>query len=264
MSLFFRIIKVPFDLFITIIFWIYFLFGYVIFFLPILLILTPFCSDIGLVFQRINSVFYRLFFLLLKTITPGLTITINDDVKNIRSSVVIANHRSYLDPILLISLFPRHKTIVKGAFFKIPIMRWIMKSGGYIPFMQTGDSKELMIEGIQGMSQFFQEEGVLFIFPEGRRSRTDALGKFQKGAFSIASKSNVPVEILFIHNTNRLFTPGKFLLNTCIRNSITVEKIGTINPEEYSRLTSRAMRDKALDLYQKRIHDSIDDYAVSH
>ncbi|HPL16279.1 MAG TPA: lysophospholipid acyltransferase family protein [Spirochaetota bacterium] len=253
MSVLAGIIKAPVDIIVTLICWLYFLLGYILFYIPILLLLSPFTSEREALFERINNVFYKVFFLLLATITPGLTIDIAKDVFHIKSAVVVANHRSYLDPILLISLFPAHRTIVKGIFFKLPIMRWVMKSGGYIPYTQTGDSKDLMIEGIQSMSDFFQKGGVLFIFPEGHRSRDGKLGHFQKGAFSIAAKYQVPIEVLFISNTDRLFTPGKFFFNTCIKNRISVEILGRIEPEDGPHPQARILRDKAMQLYHEKM-----------
>ncbi len=256
MPLLTRIIKAPVDIIITLLFWSYFLLGYIVFYIPILIVLTPFTSHKEGLFQKINQIFYKVFFLFLNSMTPGLIFDISKEVHQIKSAVVIANHRSYLDPILLISLFPMHKTIVKGVFFKMPILRWVMKSGGYIPFSRAGESKDLMIEGIQNMSDFFQKGGVLFIFPEGRRSRDGKLGHFQKGAFSIASKCKVPVEVLYINNTDRLFAPGKFFLNTCVKNCISVKILGRIFPEDSTHLQSRVMRNKALQLYQQKLENN--------
>lgn len=252
MPFIFRILKAPVDVIITLILWTYFLFGYIIFYIPVLLLLSLFAKDRESLFQKINNVFYRGFFFLMRCITPGLTIRVSDEIASIRSAIVVSNHRSYLDPLIMISLFPKHKTVVKGIFFRIPVMRWVMKSGGYIPFAGEGESKDLMLRGIERMPAFFKGGGVLFIFPEGRRSRDGRLGMFQKGAFSLAERNGVPVEMLYIENTNRLFTPGRFFFNTCIKNTITVEKIGSIDPSRGTRLSSREMRDRALELYRQR------------
>lgn len=255
MMLVFKIIKFPIDFILTFIYWFYFVFGYLLFYLPVLFLLKPFIHDKETMFQTVNSIYYRGFFLLMKIITPGLSIEISKEVSDIQSAVVVSNHRSYLDPLLLISIFPRQRTIVKGIFFRLPILRWVMKSSGYIPFVQNSDGKYMMINGMQSMSAFFKNGGVLFIFPEGRRSRDGRLGKFQKGAFSIAGKCDVPVELIYINNTNRLFIPGKFFFNTCIKNTISVEKLGTILPGFGTQKGARELRDKAVRMYGDRMNN---------
>jgi 1-acyl-sn-glycerol-3-phosphate acyltransferase len=253
MPLFYYAVKASVDVIITLIFWCYFLFGY-IFFIPVLIFMTLFARDLEGVFQKANNIFYRLFFKMLAVIVPGLSISIDNEINNIRAAIVIANHRSYLDPILLISLFPKHKTIVKGVFFKVPIMRWVMKSGGYIPFAQSGRLQEQMVEEIRGLESFKRKGGVMFIFPEGKRSRDGKLGKLQKGAFAIAEKYDMPVEVVYIRNTERLFTPGKFFLNTCIKNTITVERLGQIDSGKQNGVNAREMRNRALQMYVEKMN----------
>ncbi|MBN2402451.1 MAG: 1-acyl-sn-glycerol-3-phosphate acyltransferase [Spirochaetes bacterium] len=196
-----------------------------------------------------NHYYYKGFFRGLNALVPGLSISIEKNIKRIKSSVIISNHRSYLDPILLISIFPRHKTIVKGIFFKIPFISWAMKSGGYIPFTPRRSYNDFLAENLKNIPDFLKSGGNLFIFPEGRRSRDGRIGKFQKGAFSIAVKHKLPVEVIYIKNTGRLFTPGKFLLNTCISNTISIGKLGKIRPD----ITANEMREKAVKLYEKKM-----------
>ncbi len=95
--------------------------------------------------------------------------------------------------------------------------------------------------------------GNLFVFPEGKRSRDGRLGAFQKGAFTIAGRNKVPVKVLYIHNTDRLFTPGKFFFNTCTRNAVSVELLGTLDP---LKTPVHKMRDKAVAMYQARMKEN--------
>jgi 1-acyl-sn-glycerol-3-phosphate acyltransferase len=248
-----RLFKPLIDFLLTLILWVYFTLGYIFFFIPIIILAYPFIHDRELLFQKMNHNFYRVFFLCLGAITPGLSIKISSEVKKIRSSVVISNHRSYLDPILLISLFPMHKTIVKGIFFKMPVLSWVMKSGGYIPYSPDGEYNNFMEMNITNIARFMERGGNLFIFPEGRRSRDGSLGNFQKGSFSIARRYKAPVQMIFIHGTERLFKPGNFFFNTCVENIISVEKLGSIEP---GPMTAREMRERAVRLYAERMkHD---------
>jgi 1-acyl-sn-glycerol-3-phosphate acyltransferase len=129
-------------------------------------------------------------------------------------------------------------------------MGWIMKAAGYIPFAQIGSLDNNAMKGFKSIPGFIKSGGNLFIFPEGTRSRDNRLGKFQKGAFSISARYKIPLQVLYIKNTNRLFEPGKFLLHTCVRNTISIERLAVIDPEGMS---ANELRDKALKLYAERM-----------
>ena len=219
---------------VTLLLWAYFTLGFIVFFSPFYLAAYLFSDNRENSLQRLNHHFCIGFFFLVRVFIPGQKWHISDEIGSIRSSVIVCNHLSYLDPLLLISLFPQHKTIVKSTFFRVPIFGWMLKQSGYIPSNSEGSLSELMIERLDTMDDFLTSGGNLFIFPEGTRSRDGAIGRLNKGAFKIARLFRSPIQVLFIRNTNKLFTPGKFLLNALVSNTITVEQIAAIAPEYQS------------------------------
>ncbi len=226
-------IKPSIDFLITVILWIYFTIGYFILFSPFYLFSFLFSTNHEFSFQKLNHRFFRSFFWVLQIITPRLQLRIDDDVCSIRSSVVVCNHISYLDPILLISLFDKQKTIVKKTFLKVPVFGWLLKISGYL-FTTTEETfTSFLMEGIDNLKNYLLSGGNIFIFPEGTRSRDGKIGRLNKGAFSIAKRCRAPIEVLMIKNTNTLFAPGKWLFNTCVPNTIEVKRILSI-PLEYT------------------------------
>ena len=219
------------DLLVTLIIWIYYILGFLLFFSPLYLAAFIFSSNREIAFQRLNNLYYRSFFCIVRAMVPGLKIRVQDAVTSIRSSVIVCNHLSYLDPILLISLFPKHKTIVKGIFFKIPVFGWMLKTSGYIPSSVGGMASSGIIENMERMGGYLSSGGNLFIFPEGTRSRNGKIGKFNDGAFKIARRFGAPITVLRIKNTHNLFAPGKFLFNACNPNPIEVRLIEDLNPD---------------------------------
>jgi 1-acyl-sn-glycerol-3-phosphate acyltransferase len=220
------------DVVATTFFWFYFTFGFVFIFAPLYLF-KLFSPDREAAYQKLNSLFYRGFFRIVRLLTPGLSIHIDPAVRGLTSSVIVCNHRSYLDPILLISLFERHKTIVKFSFFQIPIFGSVIKAAGYIPSSSQGKLKELTLKQMESIPDFFAAGGNLFVFPEGTMRNKDGIASFYKGAFSIARRCQVPLQVVYISNTDRLFPPGKFLFNTWVENRVSVEFLGTIQPGTY-------------------------------
>ncbi len=209
--------------------WLYYTVGYVLVFGPCHLMALGFAADRERAFQRINHRFYRYFFRMIRRITPGLTLDISGDVRAIRSSVIVCNHVSYLDPILLIALYPRQKTIVKSRFFRLPIFGRVLRASGYIPADPAGDLRMAAIREIEGMGDFLQDSGNLFVFPEGTRSRDGRIGPFSKGAFKIARRCRAPIAVVTIRNTDRLFRPGRFRFITCRPNRIELSLAGVID-----------------------------------
>ncbi len=234
-------VKPAFDIGVTIAAWIYYTLGYLLFFAPLYVAAALFASDRQEAFQRLNHRFYRIFFRLLLKITPGLSLEVPADIRAIRSAVVVSNHISYLDPVLLISLFPKHSTIVKGALFNIPFFGRMLKMSGYIP-SSAEKNPDLVIRGMENLPRFFGTGGTLFIFPEGTRSRSREIRPFNKGAFKIAKRQNVPIQILFIRNTDRLYRPDRFWFDTCVENRITVERIGELLPETGASVSEQMAR----------------------
>ncbi|TKB28239.1 1-acyl-sn-glycerol-3-phosphate acyltransferase [Desulfopila sp. IMCC35006] len=210
--------------------WAWFIFGYFLFF-SWRYGAAAFSAKQQARFQEITNQFYKIFFKIVRVTAPGHRILIDDEVAAIRSAVIVCNHLSYLDPLLMIALFQHHKTIVKSRFFGMPIFGWIMRKSGYLPATSEGRFSNMMIEQMEQMPAFLASGGNLFVFPEGTRSRDGKLGPLNRGAFKIARMCRAPIYVLQIQNTDKLFTPGRFLFNTRIKNTISVKIIDRIRPD---------------------------------
>jgi 1-acyl-sn-glycerol-3-phosphate acyltransferase len=246
------------DVVITSMIWIYYIFSYLIFFSFCYFAAFLFAKDREIAFQRVNHLYYRSFFFFVRTIVPGVEFNIQDDIFSIRSSVIVCNHLSYLDPILLISLFEKHKTIVKNVFFKVPIFGRVLKTAGYLPATASGALVSLMMERMNDLKDYLSSGGNFFIFPEGTRSRDGKLGRFNEGAFKIAKRCNAPIQVVSIRNTQRLFPPDRFLFNTCVKNTIEVRLAGTIEPDGQGKKYSvLELKEKAWSLLNDTLNTSI-------
>ncbi|MBN2439259.1 MAG: 1-acyl-sn-glycerol-3-phosphate acyltransferase [Deltaproteobacteria bacterium] len=249
-----RYIKPLMDVVVTLLLWGYFILGFFLFFAPFYMAAALRRTDREAAFQRLNFRFYRGFFRLLCLIAPGVTLNIREEIRTIRSSVIVCNHLSYLDPILLISLFEKQKTIVKSALFSEPVFGWIMRKSGYIPSQAGDEYASLMIRNMENIREYLASGGNVFIFPEGTRSRTGRLGPFNKSAFSIARYCAAPIQCLMIRNTNRLFVPGRFWFNTCVPVAIEAERIGVFDPGcGDPAFPLAALISRVRSLYEKRL-----------
>ncbi|MDD5168834.1 MAG: lysophospholipid acyltransferase family protein [Syntrophales bacterium] len=219
------------DFIVTAALWIFYIVGYILFFSPFYLYVFFFSQGREETFQKMNHILHRIFFYLVRLFVPRVEWRISKEVTSIRSSIIIANHLSFLDPILFVSLFEKQKTIVKKDYFGFPVFGWILKTSGYIPSLTEDFFTENMMNQVRGMADFLASGGNLFIFPEGTRSRDGRLGRFDKGAFSIAKRCRAPIKVVVIRNTNKLYPPDRFLFNTADREVISVELAGTLSPD---------------------------------
>jgi 1-acyl-sn-glycerol-3-phosphate acyltransferase len=219
------------DFAVTVILWVYYIMGFLLFFSPFYLSAFLFRARREEAFQQLNHRLHRSFFALLRALAPRVEWRTADGVKAIRSSVIIANHLSFLDPILFVSLFEKQKTIVKNAYFSLPVFGWILRTSGYIPSLAEGLFAVDMVDQVKTMQEYLAGGGNLFIFPEGHRSRDGRVGCFDQGAFKIARLSRAgSIKTVRIRNTDRLFPPGRFLFNTGEAIVIEVELVGSIEP----------------------------------
>lgn len=218
------------DIVVTLLCWLYFTLGFVVFFSPFCLAAALFSPRPELAFQRCNRQFYRGFFALLRMVAPRQHWEFDDRIAAIRSAVVVCNHLSYLDPLLLIALLDRARTIVKPIFFSVPIFAWVIRSAGYFPAAATGKFAGLVLTQMESMAAYLAGGGTLFIFPEGTRSRDGRIGTLHPGALKIARQCHVPIYVLCLDNTDQVFTPGSFFFSTRKPTRISVRLVDRIDP----------------------------------
>lgn len=100
--------------------------------------------------------------------------------------LVLANHPTYIDVVVLLSLMPSAGCVVKAALWRSPFFGGVVRAAGYIsnstPDKLIGDCAEHLADGHP-----------LIIFPEGTRSVPEQPLKFLRGASYIAMKSGKPV-----------------------------------------------------------------------
>lgn len=216
------------DFLVTMICWGYFIFAFLFFFSFFYLFSYLFSADKERSFQNLNYRFFGGFLALLRALSPSHKWTIDPSIANIRGSIIVCNHLSYLDPLLFLSLFQKNKTIVKTTFFSAPVFGWIITVSGYLPATTEGIQAGRMIDQLEKMGDFFEDGGNLFVFPEGTRNRKTSIDALHKGVFKIARMHRRPIQVLCLNGTENLFTPGRFFFNTRLQNQINLQMVDTI------------------------------------
>lgn len=122
--------------------------------------------------------------------TGVITVTVSD-VERLREAsagrLVVANHPSLIDVILVTSLLPYSCCIVKDALWHHPLIAGVVRAAGYIS--NADDSRTFL-----GRSARVLRTGhPIVVFPEGTRTVPGRDIVFQRGAANIAVRNNVDV-----------------------------------------------------------------------
>lgn len=127
--------------------------------------------------------------------------------------VVVANHQSILD-ILLLSRVPREmKWVAKDELFRIPWVGWMLRMSGDIP-IRRGDA-ESGGEALARAKAYLARGMSVMVFPEGTRSARGTLLPFKSGAFRLAIDAGVPVLPIVVHGTAAGMPKGGPWVNPC-------------------------------------------------
>jgi 1-acyl-sn-glycerol-3-phosphate acyltransferase len=127
--------------------------------------------------------------------------------------VVVANHQSILD-ILLLSRMPREmKWVAKEELFRTPWVGWMLRMSGDIA-IRRGDA-ESGGEALARAKAYLARGMSVMIFPEGTRSARGTLLPFKSGAFRLAIEAGVPVLPVAVHGTARGMPKGGPWVNPC-------------------------------------------------
>lgn len=121
--------------------------------------------------------------------------------------VIVANHCSYLDGLLMKAVLPaRFSFVIKKEMVKVPLAGLLLKRIGSLFVDRANrhasgmDARRIMREAVEGKSLVF--------FPEGTFTSRVGLQAFHLGAFATAQRAQLPVVPVAIHGTRRILRPG--------------------------------------------------------
>jgi 1-acyl-sn-glycerol-3-phosphate acyltransferase len=152
-----------------------------------------------------------------------------------KTYVIIANHQSILDILLINNLRYRFRWISKIENVKVPVLGWYLKMAGYITVNRGNEeSKTEMLE----KSYKSLKQGIsIMMFPEGTRSYDGEIGFYKRGAFQLAILAEVPILPVVIDGTSGILPKHGFKLGSGYHIRIKVldpvmpSAFGTDNPD---------------------------------
>ena len=166
----------------------------------------------------------------------------------VEPGIIVANHQSSLDIILLMAAFPKVKFFVADWVKNSPLFGPIAEYLGYY----------VRSEGYEGsltnLKKDIEQGWSLVIFPEGTRTTDGTIRRFHKGAFYLASQVNAPVTpVVFYGNwrimpKNHCFTITRGLSVMQVLEPVKTEnidyhdlskRVATLVKDSYAKLCDR-------------------------
>ncbi|WP_218045047.1 lysophospholipid acyltransferase family protein [Kiloniella spongiae] len=127
-------------------------------------------------------------------------------------AVIIANHNSHLDTLVILSLFPlsllsRVRPVAAADYFlRNPFLAWFAtKIIGIIPIQRATKGGNPLHQAFEAL----RNNEILIIYPEGSRGVPEELTKFKKGISLISKKfPEIPITPLFLHGLGKALPKG--------------------------------------------------------
>jgi 1-acyl-sn-glycerol-3-phosphate acyltransferase len=155
--------------------------------------------------------------------------------------VVVANHASYIDGVLLKGYLPwRFNFVIKGEMRDFAPAHFLLRRSG-AKFVDRSDIKVSTRDARQIVKAALEGESLGF-FPEGTFQEEPGLLRFRPGAFVAATKGEMPVVPIAIGGS-RYVLPAKRLLPR--RGPLTIDILPAIAPGDPDFETSRGLAEAA-------------------
>jgi len=157
--------------------------------------------------------------------------------------VMVSNHQSLLDILVLFRLFVHFKWVSKEELFRIPCIGWNMTLNRYIRLRRG--NPESIAQMMRDAERTLAEGSSLMIFPEGTRSANGRLKPFKHGAFTLALRGRVPLLPILVEGTSDALPKRGFVLQG--RHAIHVRVLPEILYEQFA--------DESVEEFTEEIHE---------
>ena len=173
----------------------------------------------------------------------------NENINPDKSYIFVANHQSMFDIFLIYGyLNAKFKWIMKQEIRKTPLLGKACESMGHI-FVDRSSPMRAQKSLEEAKDRLLQGSNSVFLFPEGTRSTNGKIGRFKRGAFTIARDLHLPIIPVTISGAYNVLpkngwyiTPGKITMT--IHQPIDTTNLSDDNLNEMIDLVKNTIESK--------------------
>ncbi len=167
-----------------------------------------------------------------------------------KPSIIVANHSSFLDILLMLQLNPKTIIMVKKWVYNSPFFGSFIRYSGYI-FVKEDEEIDLTI-----IKSRIKDGYSIAIFPEGTRSVDGTFNRFHKGAFFLAKELQLDIQPIVIVGANYANTKNDVLMKSGLIVLSVMDRVNSRDPLFENRL---GLVTKHFSTIMKNEHDKIQD-----
>jgi 1-acyl-sn-glycerol-3-phosphate acyltransferase len=124
-----------------------------------------------------------------------------DAIPDEGAALVVCNHVSFMDALVLSASIPRPvRFVMYYRIFEIPVMKWIFRIAKAIPIAGARENPELMRRAFDAVDAALAEGELVCIFPEGALTKDGNIAPFKSGVEKILERRPVPVVPMALRN----------------------------------------------------------------
>lgn len=152
----------------------------------------------------------------------------NIDPSQFKNTILIMNHQSMIDLVLLGAISGKIRVVTKNWVLKFPVLGNVARMLG---FYSLDDAAKPVF--IDRMKKDLENGYTVMFFPEGSRSKDQSIQRFKKGIFLLAEQSGIDITPLIITGTGSAMPPGTLFITSGLCAVKVLPRI-SIHHENYS------------------------------
>ncbi len=163
-----------------------------------------------------------------------------DKINDRKLQILVVNHQSLADILVMNSLFKHFRWTSKVENFRIPLVGWTLHLNRAIRIYRGAADAWHKFEA-QAVKTLSQGNSLL-IFAEGTRSKNGNIGKFKEGAFRLALQTKTEIQPLVLDGTSKAIPKSGWVLTG--RQDMVLKVLDPLPYESFKDMTPSQLAEK--------------------